>query len=90
MMELSKMFDGELLVAMVLLVPRGASAAAAYHKLFRGAAHMVPSYPAPPAKCKAGSEDRPSPFLSSDRPRTGKYDCRGSAEGDIGPPVPLI
>ena len=54
-------------------MPRGASAATAYHKLFRGAAHLVPSYPAPPAECKAGSEDRPSPFLSSETPRTGKY-----------------
>ena len=49
-----------------ILVPRGASAAAAYHKLFRGAAHLVPSYPPPPAECKAGSGDRPSPFLSSE------------------------
>ena len=59
------------------LVPRGASAATAYHKLFRGAVHLVPSYPAPPAECEAGSEDRPSSSLSNDRPQTGKYGLPG-------------
>ena len=52
---------------MYAMVPRGASAATAYHKLLRGAAHMVPSYPAPPAECKAGSGGKPSPFLSSEK-----------------------
>ena len=54
-------------------VPRGASAAAAYQKLFRGAAHLVPSQSAPQAECKARSETAACAFLITQSGRTGKY-----------------
>ena len=57
------------------VVPRGASAAAAYQKLFRGAAHLVPSQSAPQAKCKARSETAACAFLVTQSGRTGKYAC---------------